>query len=76
MECPIDCEVDGQTRSKCNGRISICYAGDIVIIILSEEHLQQILDSITNWCNTWRLWVNQDKSNVDIMCILEEVSHI
>ena len=42
----------------------LAYADDIVILSNSEEKLQTLLDTLTVWCNKWRLSVNNTKSAI------------
>ena len=43
---------------------SLLYADDLVIMAETEEQLQNLLNLVFNWCSTWRLKVNTDKTNI------------
>ena len=49
-----------------NGRNINClaYADDIVIMAMTEEGLQSLLNVIWKWCRSWRMIVNCDKTKV------------
>ena len=42
----------------------LLYADDIVLIGLSEEALQLMLDKLQEWCTKWRLTINKDKTKI------------
>ena len=42
----------------------LLYADDIVLIAESETDLQSLLDVLDEWCKTWHLDINQEKSQV------------
>ena len=42
----------------------LLFADDIALISDSEEHLQEMLNCVHNWCNKWRLRVNCKKTKV------------
>lgn len=43
-----------------NKEVSILlYADDVVLISESADDLQNMLNSLNNWCNKWRLAVNE-----------------
>ena len=43
---------------------SLLYADDLVIVAETEDQLQNLLNLVYNWCLTWRLKVNNDKTNI------------
>ena len=43
---------------------SLLYADDIVILANSKEALQTFLDILDNFCTSWKLHINTDKSKV------------
>ena len=43
---------------------SLLYADDIVTVVETEDQLQNLLKLVYNWCLTWRLKVNTDKTNI------------
>ena len=46
-----------------NRKISLLlYADDIVSVASSENDLQKMLDTLSKWCNKWRVVINTDKS--------------
>ena len=48
-----------------NQRVSILlYADDIVFIAKTEEHLQEMLDTLHGWTCDWMLSVNLDKTKI------------
>ena len=48
-------------------RVSLLlYADDIVFTASSENDLQTMLNTLTNWCRKWRVLINTSKS----MCML------
>jgi hypothetical protein len=51
-------DVDGRNVS------SLLYADDIIIFAENEEKLQILLTTLHNWCQQWRLVVNQTKSSI------------
>ena len=42
----------------------LLYADDIVLLAPSEEKLQLMLDTLSNWCKRWQMKVNDKKSKV------------
>ena len=40
------------------------YAEDIVFISDCEEHMQEILDTVSQWCSKWRLSINMKELGV------------
>ena len=40
------------------------YAEDAVLFSKTKQGLQIMLDKLSNYCNTWSLKVNTDKTNV------------
>ena len=40
------------------------YADDIVLLALTEENLQTMLNSVDGWCKKFRMMVNNDKTNI------------
>ena len=42
----------------------LLYADDMVLLSNSEKDLQSMLDKMYNWCQKWRLKVNETKSNI------------
>ena len=40
------------------------YADDIAIISFTEGGMQQMLDKLNDWCNKWRVVINQTKTKV------------
>lgn len=42
----------------------LLYADDMVLIAESEGNLQEMLNSMYNWCRKWRLVVNESKTNI------------
>ena len=42
----------------------LLYADDIVFLSESETGLQLMLDHLSNWCDTWELEINKEKSNI------------
>ena len=48
-----------------NNEVSILlYADDVVLISESEDDLQNMLNTLNNWCNKWRLAVNESKTKI------------
>ena len=48
-----------------NNEVSILlYADDVVLISESEDGLQNMLNTLNNWCNKWRLAVNESKTKI------------
>ena len=43
---------------------SLLYINDLVIMADTEEQLQNLLNLVFNWCSTWQLQVNTDKTNM------------
>lgn len=39
----------------------LLYADDIAILSDSTENLQKILDTVSYWCEKWRLHINMKK---------------
>ena len=69
------CYIDGliQELNQCNEGImlangrSVCvlaYADDIVLISKTSTGLQKLLDVTDNWCKSWRVQINSDKTKV------------
>ena len=50
----------------CNGhKISILlYADDVVLIAPTSDALQAMLNKVNNWCNKWRITLNNTKTKV------------
>ena len=42
----------------------LLYADDLVILAQEQTDLQKLLDTLTVWCQRWRMCVNSDKSAV------------
>jgi hypothetical protein len=42
----------------------MCYADDIVLIARKEQDLQCMLDKLEEWCNSWNMYVNEEKTKV------------
>ena len=42
----------------------LCYADDIVLISDPAVKLQTMLDTLNEWCNTWKMDINTDKTKV------------
>jgi hypothetical protein len=42
----------------------LMYADDIVLLAENETDLKTMLDTLTIWCNKWRLTVNENKSGI------------
>lgn len=42
----------------------LLYADDIAILSDSKENLQKILDTVSYWCEKWRLHINMKKSGI------------
>ena len=42
----------------------LLYADDIVLLLESEANMQIMLDYLGNWCETWGLTINFNKSKV------------
>ena len=40
------------------------YADDIAIISESEGGIQQMLDKLIDWCNKWRIVINENKTKI------------
>ena len=60
-----------EIKSKCTGvkvnndNVSILmYADDVALLAESEDDLQQMLDVMKNWCKTWDVLINTDKSQI------------
>ncbi len=51
-----------QIDGECIG--ILMYADDICLMAESEMELQKSLDIVNDWCQKWRMQVNQDKTNV------------
>ena len=48
-----------------NNEVSILlYADDVVLIAESADDLQNMLNTLNNWCNKWRLAVNESKTKI------------
>jgi hypothetical protein len=48
-----------------NSKVSIMlYADDVVLLAESAEDLQCLLDALQQWCDKWKLQINETKSNV------------
>ena len=62
----VDCvkDVDGGTYVGDTEVRILLYADDIVIIAEDEEKLQGMLDKVDSWCRTWRLSINNTKTEV------------
>ena len=43
---------------------ALLYADDIALVSLTEEDMQQLLDTLHDWCKRWRVLINTDKSKV------------
>ena len=43
---------------------SLMYAEDAVLFSKTKQGMQIMLDKLSNYCNTWSLKVNTDKTNV------------
>ena len=56
LNCGI--EIDGHNCAI------LLYADDIVLLAPNEESLQKMLDFIKQWCNKWRMAINNDKTQV------------
>ena len=52
--------IDVGTRKLC----SFFYADDAVLFAECPSERQRLLDVLDDWCNTWKLPVNYEKSNV------------
>ncbi len=42
----------------------LLFADDIALIADSTQALQAMLDTVTDWCQRWRLSINVEKANV------------
>ena len=42
----------------------LLYADDIVLMAENENNLQSMLNCVYQWCNKWRLAVNEDKTKI------------
>ena len=42
----------------------LLYADDVVLISESADDLQNMLNTLNNWCNKWRLAVNESKTKI------------
>ncbi len=42
----------------------LLYADDIVLLSESEQDLQNMIDSLSEWCKKWRMRVNMSKSKI------------
>ena len=40
------------------------YADDIAIISETEGGMQQMLDKLNDWCNKWRIVINENKTKI------------
>ena len=40
------------------------YADDIAIISETEDGMQQMLDKLNDWCNKWRIVINENKTKI------------
>ncbi len=40
------------------------FADDIAILARNEKDMQRMLEQVNQWCQKWRLSINQDKSKV------------
>jgi len=43
---------------------SLAYADDLVLLADSAEHLQTMVDKVSEWCRQWRLQLNIKKTKV------------
>lgn len=43
---------------------NLMYADDIALLANSATQLQLLLNIVANWCNKWRLGINQTKTNI------------
>ena len=43
---------------------ALLYADDIALVSLTEQDMQQLLDTLHDWCKRWRVLINTDKSKV------------
>ena len=56
LGCGIDLDV---------GQLSLLlYADDVVLLAPSETSLQRMLNVLNDWCKTWRLTINKDKTKI------------
>ena len=42
----------------------LLYADDIILIASDEHKLQRMLDALDEYCKTWRLTINSNKSKI------------
>ena len=56
LGCGVD--IDGEQLSL------LLYADDVIFIAPTEQSLQRMLDTLNEWCQKWRLLINQDKTKV------------
>lgn len=47
-----------------NNLSMLMFADDIVLVSPSEDHLQQMLNCVANWCKKWRLSLNSGKTQI------------
>ena len=48
-----------------NSMLSVLlYADDIVLLAPGEISLQRMMDTVTKWCENWKLTINSDKTKV------------
>ena len=43
---------------------ALLYADDTALVSLTEQDMQQLLDTLHDWCKRWRVLINTDKSKV------------
>ena len=42
----------------------LLYADDVVILAENEQNLQDMLDTVTHWCQKWNMTINEKKTQV------------
>ena len=58
LHCGVECEE--------NSTSMLLYADDIILIASDEHKLQRMLDALDEYCKTWRLTINPNKSKLFI----------
>ncbi len=42
----------------------LAYSDDIVLLAETEEGLQHLTNTLTEWCYEWKVQLNESKSNI------------
>ena len=43
---------------------SLLYADDIVVTATSEQNLQSLIDTVSEWCDDWKMKLNTSKTKI------------